>query len=104
MNRIIKNSLWLILAAVIVGIGIYAWPRLPIITAFAAKDMCSCVFVADRNPESVTREDLSFFPISLTTTRVDYDEKSVTASLLGLVKRKAVYRDGLGCTVVIDFP
>jgi CubicO group peptidase (beta-lactamase class C family) len=104
MKKILKNLLWLILIALIIAGAIYAWPRLPIITAFAAKDMCSCVFVADRNPESVTGQDLSFFPISIATTRINWDDKSVTASILGLVKRKAVYREGLGCTIVIDFP
>jgi hypothetical protein len=77
---------------------------LPIITAFAAKGMCSCVFIADRDPGSVESQDLDFFPISLAKTKINYDEKSVTASLFGFVKRKAVYRDGLGCAVVVDFP
>jgi len=104
MKKIIKSLLWLLLAAVIVAIAVYAWPRLPILTAYAAKDMCSCVFIADRNPESVTKEDLSFFPISLATTKVNYDDKSVTASLFGLVKRKAIYREGVGCAVVVDYP
>lgn len=104
MNKIVKNLLWLLLIAIVITGAVWAWKRLPIITAYAAKNMCSCVFVADRNPESVTEEDLSFFPISLATTKVNYDEQSVTSSLFGLVKRKAVYRNGLGCAVVIDYP
>jgi len=104
MNKILKNLVWLVLIAIVIAGAVWAWPRLPIITAYAAKDMCSCVFVADRNPESASEEDLSFFPISLATTKVNYDEKSVSASLFGLVKRKAVYREGLGCAVVVDFP
>jgi CubicO group peptidase (beta-lactamase class C family) len=104
MNKILKSLLWLLLIGIIIAGAIYAWPRLPIITAFAAKGMCSCVFVADRDPASVEKQDLSFFPISLATAKVNYDDKSVTASLLGLVKRKAVYRDGLGCAVIVDFP
>ena len=104
MKKVLKSLFYLLLIAIIVGGVIYAWPRLPIITAFAAKGMCSCVFIAERDPGSVEKQDLSFFPISLATAKVNYDEKSVTASLLGLVKRKAVYREGLGCAVVIDFP
>jgi len=104
MKKVLKSLLYLLLIAIIVGVVIYAWPRLPIITAFAAKDMCSCVFIAERDPGSVEKQDLSFFPISLAKTKVNYDDKSVTASLFGLVKRKAVYREGLGCTVIVDFP
>ncbi|KPK81661.1 MAG: hypothetical protein AMS27_15305 [Bacteroides sp. SM23_62_1] len=104
MKKIFRRILYLFLLAIIIGAITYAWPRLPIITAFAAKGMCSCVFIADRDPESIANQDLSFFPISLARTIVDYDDKSVTASLLGLVKRKAVYREGLGCAVVVDFP
>jgi len=103
MNKILKSLLTLILIAILIGGAIYAWPRLPIITSYAAKDMCSCVFIAERDPASVQKQDLSFFPISLATTKINYDEQSVTASLLGLVKRKAVYREGLGCAVTVDY-
>ena len=104
MKKLLRRLLYLFLLAVVIGVVIYAWPRLPIITAFAAKGMCSCVFIADRDPEAILDQDLSFFPISLARTKVNYDNKSVTASLLGLVRRKAVYREGLGCAVVVNFP
>ncbi len=64
---------------------------------FAAKGMCSSVFLAGKTPERVEAEDLSFFPISLAKCTIDYEEKSVTARVLGLAKRKAVFREGLGC-------
>ena len=104
MKKLLRRSLYYFVLAIIVCAIIYAWPRLPIITAFAAKGMCSCVFIADRDPESVASQDLSFFPISLARTKVDYDDKSVTATLSGFAKRKAVFREGLGCAVVVDFP
>ena len=102
MKKLLKRSLWLLLLAIIVVAVVFAWPRLPIITAFAAKNMCSCVFIADRDPASVKSQDMSFFPISLAKTRINEAEKSVTASLFGLARRKAVYRQGLGCAVVVD--
>ncbi len=104
MKKFVRRLLYYFILAMIIVAVIYAWPRLPIITAFAAKGMCSCVFIADRDPESVANQDLAFFPISLAKTKVNYDDKSVTASLLGIVKRKAIYRDGLGCAVVVDIP
>jgi CubicO group peptidase (beta-lactamase class C family) len=33
---------------------------------------------------------------------IDYQEQSVTAKVLGFAKRKAIFRPGLGCTLVID--
>jgi CubicO group peptidase (beta-lactamase class C family) len=104
MKRTIKRILWLPLIALLVFITWYAWPRLPIITAFAAKGMCSSVFLADKEPVRVYAEDLSFFPISLAKCTVDYEERTVTSRVLGLAKRKAVYRDGLGAVLVLDKP
>jgi CubicO group peptidase (beta-lactamase class C family) len=104
MKKLIRRILYLLLFGVLVFAVIYAWPRAPIITAFAARGMCSGVFVMDRQAERVSKEDLSFFPISLAKTKIDYEEKSVTARVLGLAKRKAVFREGLGAVLVLDLP
>ncbi len=104
MKKLIRRIVWLLVLAIVVFTVIYAWPRAPIITAFAARGMCSGVFVMDRQAERVSQEDLSFFPISLAKTKIDYEEKSVTARVLGLAKRKAVYREGLGAVLVLDIP
>lgn len=76
--------------------------RLPVVTGYAAKNMCSCVFVAGRSPESVLAEDLAFSPIRYARVRVDRAERSVTSTILGLASRKAVFREGLGCTLLVD--
>jgi CubicO group peptidase (beta-lactamase class C family) len=62
-----------------------------------AKNVCSGVFISERDPESVIEQDVSFHPVfDLMKTKVNYKEKEVTSSLWGLVKAKAVYRDKLG--------
>ena len=104
MKKLLRRIIWIIILAIVVFTIIYAWPRAPILTAFAARGMCSGVFVMDREPERVSKEDLSFFPISLAKTKIDYEEKSVTARVLGLAKRKAIYREGLGAVLVLDIP
>ena len=104
MKKLIKRILGILLIALLIFVTWFAWPRLPIVTAFAAKGMCSSVFLADKEPESVYAEDLSFFPISLAKCAIDYDERSVTSRVLGLAKRKAVYREGLGAVLVLDKP
>ena len=104
MKKALKRILWLLLVVLLAIITWFAWPRLPIITAFAAKGMCSSVFLAEKSPERVMSEDLSFFPISLAKCEVDYEERSVTAKVLGLAKRKAVFREGLGSVLVLEKP
>jgi CubicO group peptidase (beta-lactamase class C family) len=103
MKKIILRSLLALLLVVIILGVMYAWNRVPIITSYAAKGMCSSVFMANRSPALVSSQDLSFFPISLAKTKVNYDDQSVTATVFGLAKRKAVYREGLGATPVADF-
>ena len=104
MKKLVTRFLWILLIVLITVVSWFAWPRLPIITAFAAKGMCSSVFLANKTPERVSAEDLSFFPISLAKCKIDYEEKSVTAKVLGLAKRKVVYREGLGSVIVLDKP
>jgi len=103
MKKILLRALVLVLSVVLAFIVFYAWPRLPIITSYAAKGMCSSVFMAGRDPELVSAQDLSFPPISLAKTRVNYEERSVTARLFGLAGREALYREGLGATPVAGF-
>jgi CubicO group peptidase (beta-lactamase class C family) len=89
-----------ILAVVIVGLifGVrYGLQYLNIATSYAAKTMCSGVFVAGRTPEAMT-EDL--YAVSFTQTKVNTETSSVTASLYGLASATAIYRKGLGCTLV----
>ncbi len=101
-KKLIKKIIAFILVVLVIALTWFVWPRLPIITAFAAKGMCSSVFLADKSPERVEAEDLSFFPISLAKSIVNYDEKSVTSTVFGLAKRKAIYREGLGAVLVLE--
>lgn len=99
-----KRLIRILVLLVVIAATWFVWPRLPIITAFAAKGMCSSVFLAGKLPERVEAEDLSFFPISAAKCEINYEERSVTAKVLGLAKRKAVFREGLGAVLVLDKP
>ncbi len=101
MKKMLKRIVWLVLLLAILSGVWFAWPRLPIITAFAAKGMCSSVFLADKKPENIQTEDLSFFPISLAKTKVDYNEKTATSTVFGLARRQAVFREGSGAVIVL---
>ncbi len=103
-KKTVRRIAWLLAVVLIGAITVFVWPRLPIITAFASKGMCSSVFLAHKEPARVMAEDLSFFPISLARSKVNMEERSVTSRVFGLAKRKAIYREGLGAVIVLDTP
>ncbi|GEM_PF-24483 len=90
-------------AAVLIFFGYYFVREIRIMAAVKAKTLCSCVFVADREPESVLKEELRQAGRYI-GYHIDRDERSVTASFLPVVTREAVFLEGLGCTLVVDFP
>ena len=94
-----KRIIQIVLVALTGGIaygGYTVYPMLEIAAAYSAKIMCSCVFVSGRTAESVKAQDLEAF--SIVNLDVDKQNKLVTGSVLGF-SRKAVYREGLGCTL-----
>ena len=93
------------LAAVVILIAFaifYGWRSFPIISGFGAKDVCSCMFVGGRSEDDVKKQELGAFPFTLGRFKVNMEDSSVTGSVLGLARRKAIYRPGLGCTIVND--
>jgi len=93
----------LILAAIIAGAAFYLNSLFPIITGYAAKNLCSNVFVSGRQPADIEAIDLNFSFIKFTKSKIDASEKSVTSRFLW-GKAKAIYRDGFGATLVRDVP
>jgi len=88
-----------IIGAAIIGFAIYLDSLLPIITGYAAKNLCSAVFVSDRQPDDAKSVDLNFSFIKLTKNMVNFEEKSVTSQFLW-GRSKAIYRPGFGSTLV----
>lgn len=74
----------------------------PIMGGMAAKVMCSCVYVTGRSPESVTKQELQVFPgLDKIPLDINNDDSTVTARLLWY-RSKAIYRKGLGCTLLSE--
>ena len=72
-------------------------------SGFAAKNVCSTVFVSGRAPEDAL-EDLRAYrstPLDLVRVVVERDRQTAAGSLFGLARRDAVYRAGLGCALAI---
>jgi len=101
-KRILYGALTFIFAVLLCG-GIYLNTLLPIITGYAAKNLCSDVFVSGRKPENVEAVDLNFSFIKFTRNIVNFKDNSVTSHFLW-GKSKAVYRPGFGVTLIRDIP
>jgi CubicO group peptidase (beta-lactamase class C family) len=99
--KILKRSL-LLLLTVIVLIVVINYPKLNIIAGYSAKNMSSSVFLAERPVAFTDSTDNNFSPINLGTDKVDKTTKTATASVLGLLTRKAFYREGLGSVLIND--
>ena len=102
VKKIIVRSLLILLIAALGVLIYYAWNAFPIITAYGSKIMCSAVFDAGRNEQQVLDQDLSAYMMKLAHFKVNYADSSVTGSIFGLAKRKVIYRNGLGATVISE--
>ena len=76
------------------------YPKLNIISGYSAKNTCSSVFLADRSLAFTDAADNNFSPINIASDQIDLEEQSATASTLGLLTRKAIYREGLGSVLI----
>jgi len=60
------------------------------------------MFVSGRSETDVKHEELGDFPFTLGSYEVNALDSSVTGRVWGMAKRKAIFRKGLGCTLVND--
>ena len=100
-----KNFLYVVAFIIIstfVWTSIYLSNVLPIISGFGAKTLCSCVMVGARNYNDVIKNELGAFPFSIGKFNFDNADSSASGNVLGLFKRKAIFRKGFGCTLLSE--
>lgn len=98
--KLVKRILLIIfLLALAYGIY-YVSLALPILSGYGAKNICSCVYVGGREMQSVLDNELSASPLKYGTYSIDFTDSSATGTVFGLAKQKAIYRKGLGCTLI----
>lgn len=68
-------------------------------SGYVAKKTASEVFLAGRSVADIRAREFSF-PFSIVRFRVDTADSSVSASILGLARKKAIYRKGVGATLI----
>ena len=99
-HRWIRIGLFGILLA-LVAYGVFHSYRLATLgAAYAAKVMCSAVFVSHREPETLRGEELSG-ALRWVRFKVEQSHTSVTAWFPGVRAEQAIARPGFGCTLVI---
>lgn len=72
---------------------------LPIGGAYAAKILCSALFVSGRDPGPVIEQDLAKF--FFVDTEIDRAAGEVHGHVRGLGRRTAIFRERLGCTLLL---
>ncbi|MEN0046333.1 MAG: serine hydrolase [Bacteroidota bacterium] len=111
--KLVKRMLIIILIALTLVIFLLR-PQLNILTGYVAKNVCSCVFVAERPLEQIKEQDVGYGLLKYAKIKVDREKQEVTSSVLGIIKQTATYRGTLGCALnvggkqfdknVISFP
>lgn len=111
--RWIKGIVTVVFAALLIGAAalfLWLWASPPSLlkvgSGYAAKIVCSNVFLAGRDPDQVLAIDVQAPGnplLRLMRVSVDREAKRVHASLLGVIApNDAIYRQGIGCTTAPD--
>ena len=82
--------------------GFTTYPKLDLISGFAAKSLASGHFIDGRPQQLVELGDNDIEMVKLSENKINENEKYATASVYGLKERKAIYREGLGATLIND--
>ena len=92
------KRLLLVLLVVLAVVSYTQYPKLNFISGYASKNMASTIFLTDRSAESVTKYDNDVPLIKLAD--VQTGDASAEATVFGLMERKSVCQEGLGCVLV----
>lgn len=91
-----------LLLIVLVYLRIAIYPQLDLISGFSAKSMASGHFIDGRNLETIQKGDNDIPKVNWATNKINDAGKFVTSTVHGLKERKAIYREGLGATLIND--
>ena len=84
----------------LVYFGFTTYPKLDLISGFSAKSVASGHFIDNRSLEMIEKGDNDIDMIDLATNEIEENSKLASASVYGLKERKAIYREGLGATLI----
>jgi CubicO group peptidase (beta-lactamase class C family) len=82
--------------------GYTTYPKLDLISGFSAKSVASGHFIDNRSQDLIEKGDNDIEMITLAKNKIDDNGKFAISSVYGLKERKAIYREGLGATLIND--
>jgi CubicO group peptidase (beta-lactamase class C family) len=82
--------------------GITTYPKLDLISGFSAKSMASGHFLDHRSIKTIQEGDNDIPLVRLAKIGYNESAKIAFASVYGIKERKAIYREGLGATLIND--
>jgi CubicO group peptidase (beta-lactamase class C family) len=100
-----RKLLQLVAVATIIGLLYFSftnYPKLDLISGFSAKSIASGHFIDHRSQQMIEEGDNDINLIDLAKNTIDESGMFATASVKGLKERKAIYREGLGATLIND--
>ncbi len=89
----------------LIFVGYFAYttyPKLDLISGFSAKSVASGHFLDNRSVDLIEKSDNDIRLVKLAKNQVNEVEKFATSSVYGFKERKAIYREGLGATLIDD--
>jgi len=92
----------LMLLVLFLYLRIAVYPQLDLISGFASKSVASGHFLDNRSLETIQQGDNDIDKVDWATNEINNTEKFTTSKVYGLKKRKAIYREGLGATLIDD--
>ncbi|HEY6142115.1 MAG TPA: serine hydrolase [Flavobacterium sp.] len=94
--------LGLALLLFLIYFGLTNYPKLDLISGFSAKSIASGHFIDHRSQEMIEKGDNNIEMVKLAENQIDENGKFATSTVYGLKERKAIYREGLGVTLIND--
>lgn len=92
----------LLLVIILVYLRIAIYPQLDLISGFASKSVASGHFLDNRSLETIEQGDNDIDKVDWATNEIDEKGRFATATVHGFKERKAIYREGLGATLIND--
>lgn len=94
--------LGLLLVFLLIYFTVTTYPKLDLITGFSAKSTASCYFIDGRNISQIQVQDNNIDLVNKADNSVIETQKMAFSTIFGLNERKAIYREGLGATLISD--
>ena len=97
-----RSYILLALFVLITAVIVINYPKLDLISGFAAKNVASAHFLDGRSLLVIEAGDNDISLVDLATNTIHTDTRSASASVFGLKTRHAIYRPGLGAVLIDD--